>query len=61
MIGRDYSDGNNVIRAGDDGPGGHRDHWVEIASGQGVAQIAQIVSKDAWTSAKSARSAVSSR
>src|SRR5262245_1176506 len=43
MIGRYHADGNDIVRTGDDGPGGHRDHRIEIASSQCIAQIAQIV------------------
>ena len=46
VVGCDHSDRHDVLGSGNDRVGSHRDHWVEIASGQGVAQVAQIVSKE---------------
>ena len=46
MVGRDHADRDDIVRAGDDGVGGHRDHRVEVAGGQRVAQIAEIVGKE---------------
>ena len=46
MIGRDHADGNDVVSAGDDGSGGHCDHRIEVAGGEGVAEVAQIVGEE---------------
>ena len=35
-----------MVRAGDDGLGRHRDHRIEIARGQRVAQIAEIIGEE---------------
>src|SRR5262249_7660224 len=43
MIRRHHADRNDVVGTDDDGLGGHRDHWIEIAGGERIAQIAQIV------------------
>ena len=43
MIGRDDADRNDMLGTGNDRLGGHRNHGIEIAGGQGIAQIAEIV------------------
>src|SRR5262245_14421132 len=43
MIWRDHTDGHDIVGTGDHSPGGHSDYRIEIASGQRIAQIAQIV------------------
>src|SRR5262244_3146125 len=43
MIRRDHADGNDVVGAGDDSASGHCDHRIEIASSEGIAEVAQIV------------------
>jgi len=46
MIGRNQSDRNDVIGAGDGSAGSHRDHWVEVSGSQCVAQVSQIIRKE---------------
>ena len=46
MVGRDHADRNDVVGAGDDGVGGHRDDRIEIAGCQRIAQIAEIVGQE---------------
>src|SRR5439155_16126467 len=43
MIGRDHSDGDDIVGTGDDGPAGHCDHRVEVARGERITQVAQVV------------------
>ena len=38
VVGRDHADRNDVVGAGDDGVGRHRDHRIEVAGGQRVAR-----------------------
>ena len=45
MIRRDDPDRNDVLGANHDGFGSHRHHRIEIASGQRIAQITEIVGK----------------
>src|SRR5262249_33784643 len=40
LIGREHADRNDVLLAGENGSGGHRDHRIEIARRELIAQIA---------------------
>src|SRR5262245_5586877 len=43
VIERDDADRNDVVRRDDDGVGGHRHDGIEVARGQGVGEVAEIV------------------
>src|SRR5271167_3369729 len=43
VIRREYPDRNDMVGAGNHRIGGHRDHRIEIAGGQRVAQIAGVI------------------
>src|SRR4029079_18540272 len=43
MVRRDQADGNDVVGGDDHGIGGHGDHRIEVATGQRVGEIAQVV------------------
>jgi Protein of unknown function (DUF1214) len=43
MVRRDDAYGNDIAGAGDDGVGGHGHDRVEVARGERVAQIAEVV------------------
>src|SRR5262245_752915 len=45
MIRRDHPHGNDVLGTSNNGFGSHRNHGVEIAGGQRIAQIAEIIGK----------------
>src|SRR5262245_64732815 len=46
VIGRDDADRNDVLRADDDGLCRHRDHRIEVARRQRVAEIAHVVGEE---------------
>jgi hypothetical protein len=46
MIGRDYADRHDVVRARTDRLRRHRDHGIEIAGGQGVGEIAEVIAEE---------------
>ena len=43
MIGRDDADRNDVLRSHDHGVGRHRHHRVEVAGGQHIGEIAEVI------------------
>ena len=44
---RRYDPGrDDVLRTDDNRVGSHRDHWIEIARGERVTQVAEIVGKE---------------
>jgi hypothetical protein len=40
MIGRDYTDRDDVVRVGDDRRTSHSYHWVEVACRQRISKVA---------------------
>src|SRR5438045_1049930 len=46
VIGRDHTGGHDVLGVHDHGVRGHGDHWVEVARGERVLEIAEIVSSE---------------
>src|SRR4026209_1021699 len=46
MIGRHHTDWHDIISANDNGATRHRDHWIELARGQRIAQVSEIVGEE---------------
>ena len=46
VVGSDHADRHDVVRVDDDGLGGHRDHRVEVARGQRVGEVAEIIGEE---------------
>ena len=43
MVGRDHADGHDMLGVDDDGRGGHRDYRIEVARGQHIGEVAEVV------------------
>ena len=61
MVGRNDPNWHDVICRDEHRVSRHGHQWVEVPPREGVGEIAEVVADKACTSAKSARSAVSSR
>ena len=61
VIRRDDADRHNVLRGDDDGIGSHGHHRIEIARGERVLKIAQIVGEKRMDQREVGCSAVSNR
>src|SRR5689334_23602702 len=46
LIGGDGPHGHDMLRIDDDGVGRHRDHGIEVARGEYVGEIAEIVGQE---------------
>src|SRR5262245_42697559 len=46
MIGRHHADWYDIVGANDNGATRHRDHWIEIARSQRIAQVSEIVGEE---------------
>jgi len=46
MIRRDQADGNDILGRDDHGVSGHRHHRVEVARGQHVGEVTEIIGKE---------------
>ena len=46
VIGRDHAHRHDVLGVDDDGVGRHRDHRIEVARGERVGQVADVVGEE---------------